>query len=269
MTNIATVNNEHGKFTKYGAQTLWLPVLALISFGLLFVYSSSGIYASEKYGNEFIFVQKQLLYLIPGIIAAFIGARISLPWLQKHSGILFALSTIAVLATKAPLIGKKVGGASRWLSVAGYQVQPGEFLKIAAVLFCAKLLVEKPHAIWRAGVCGIAFAALLVQPDFGSALILTCGAVGLLLIHGLPKRIFFGLLAAGLPIIFVMMIAAPYRVRRLVSFLDPYSDPLGAGFQVIQSFVAIASGGLFGKGLGGSQQKLFFLPEAHTDFNCR
>jgi len=127
-------------------------------------------------------------------------------------------------------------------------------------------MAKFPKRVLHLWPVGIAFVALLLQPDFGSTMILVCGLAAMIFVHGIPLRFFAVGAMISVPIITTIMIAAPYRVKRLVTFLDPFADPLGSGFQVIQSFVAIANGGLFGKGLGGSQQKLFFLPEAHTDF---
>jgi len=254
------------RFVQYGGQSLWFPVVALISFGLLFVYSASSVYAAQKYGSEFMFVKKQLLYVLPGIVCAIAGARLSLAFVRRHAGVFFLAALVAVFLTKMPHIGKSVKGAARWLAIGPVQVQPSEFLKVATVMFAAVLLEKRPYALGRLWPVGLAFLALLLQPDFGSTVILLCGLAGILFLHGIPKRLIFGVAGLGLPLLVGVMVAEPYRVRRLVTFLDPFADPLGAGFQIIQSFVALASGGLLGKGLGGSQQKLFFLPEAHTDF---
>jgi cell division protein FtsW len=253
-------------FRAYGGQTIWFPVIALISFGLLFVYSASSVYASQKFGNEFLFVKRQLIYVLPGVLFAYLGAKISLNFLSRHCGKIFLLCVALVFLTKAPYLGKSVKGAARWIALGPLQVQPSEFLKISTILFAAFVLHRHPAALHRFWPIGLALLGLLLQPDFGSTMILCAGLAGILFFHGLPKRIFFGTFALFVPLAVGVMIAEPYRVRRLVTFLDPFADPLGAGFQVIQSFVSIASGGLFGKGLGGSQQKLFFLPEAHTDF---
>lgn len=258
--------SHKGTFALYGGQSIWFPVLALLSFGLLFVYSASSVYASQKYGDEFLFVKKQLFYFIPGLLAAYTGARLPLRFLEKWSGKIFLLAVLLVFATNVPGIGRKVLGASRWIAVGPIQLQPSEFLKIGAVIFASHLLAKRPHSLVQLWPLGLCFAGLLVQPDFGSSVILMLGIAGIVFMHGVPKRLFLGGFLLILPAFVAIMIAAPYRMRRLVSFLDPFADPLGAGFQVIQSFVAIANGGWFGKGLGGSQQKLFFLPEAHTDF---
>lgn len=247
-------------------QALWFPVLALTAFGLLFVYSSSSVYASQKYDDEFLFVKKQALYLIPSFLAAFIGARLSLAFLERHALRIAGGALGLTVLTLLPYIGKRVGGAKRWIALGPLQGQPGEFLKIASILFAAGTLARHPHQFWRLAPVLLCFGVFLLQPDFGSCVILGCGLVALLFLHGIPGRAFLAGLALVLPAAITLMVAAPYRVKRLVTFLNPFADPQGSGFQVIQSFIAIAGGGWFGKGLGGSQQKLFFLPEAHTDF---
>lgn len=256
----------YSPFDAFGGQTLWFPVVALISFGLLFVYSASSVYAGQKYGDEFLFAKKQLIYIIPGALAALVGMRVSLERLQRYSlWIFFGVLGLTAL-TLVPGVGKKILGASRWISVHGYQIQPSEFLKIAVVLHLSSCLAQRSIEWKKILPIAFAFVLLLKQPDFGASVILLTGISASLFLCGIPKRYFFGGVASVLPLLAILAMAAPYRLKRLVTFLDPFADPLGSGFQVIQSFVAIASGGLFGKGLGGSQQKLFFLPEAHTDF---
>ncbi len=255
-----------GSFALYGGQALWFPVIALVGFGILFVYSASSVYSAQKYKDEFIFVKKQALYLIPGLFMIFLGLKTPLRIIDRFAGRLFLLCLTLTFLTKVPGIGRKVLGASRWIGLGPLQLQPSEFLKVASVLFASRLLAESPHQLHRLWPTLLCYVALLLQPDFGSSVILSLGLAGLILIHGIPKRVFAGAILSILPVAIIVMVAAPYRMRRLVTFLDPFADPLGAGFQVIQSFVAIATGGIFGKGLGASQQKLFFLPEAHTDF---
>lgn len=261
-----TKTSQRTPFEAYGGQGLWLPVLALVAFGLLFVYSSSSVYSQQKYGDGYLFFRKQLLFLIPATAAGLASALVPLNWIYRNAGILFGVAVSVTALTLIPGVGHEVGGGSRWLAFAGYQVQPGEFLKIITLVFAARIAAmhpQKPLLLWPTG---LALAVLLGQPDFGSTLILIAGLTAVIFIMGIPVRLFVLGGALALPVVFGAMIAAPYRMRRLTTFLDPFADPLGAGFQIIQSYVAIASGRLFGKGLGGSQQKLFFLPEAHTDF---
>lgn len=259
-------DGSYSPFHAYGGQTIWFPVVALLSFGLLFVYSASSVYAGQKYGDEFLFAKKQLLYILPGVVAAYAGARYPLAKIRERAGMLFIAAVGLTLLTLVPGIGKKILGASRWISLGGFQLQPSEFLKIASILFFAGVLAEKEISVLRCAAVILSFLVLWKQPDFGSSVILLTGILAVLFFKGIPKRYFFGGVALLIPVVGILAVAAPYRLKRLITFLDPFADPLGSGFQVIQSFVAIASGGLFGKGLGGSQQKLFFLPEAHTDF---
>lgn len=254
------------RFNAYGGQALWFPVMALVAFGLLFVYSSSSVFAEQKFGDDFIFVRKQLMFLIPAAMAALAGAMVPLRILDRFAPQLFLGAVAFTSLTLVPGIGHEVGGGKRWIALAGYQLQPGEFLKVAAVLFAAHILGKHPRRLLLLWPLGAAPVILLCQPDFGTTMILLVGLTAIIFVHGLPLRFFFSGLAVALPLIMAIMMAAPYRMRRLTTFLDPFADPLGAGFQIIQSYVAIANGGLLGKGLGGSQQKLFFLPEAHTDF---
>lgn len=256
----------YSQFDAFGGQTLWFPVIALLSFGLLFVYSASSVYAGQKYGDEFLFAKKQLIYFLPGAAAAYIGARLPLSRMQRWATHIFVATIVLTALTLVPGVGKKILGASRWIAVGGLQIQPSEFLKISAVLFLAKVLSEKKIHWPKLSLIVLGLAVLLKQPDFGSSVILMTGLFAVLFFYGIPMRYFLGAVLAIIPLLGILAVAAPYRLKRLVTFLDPFADPLGSGFQVIQSFVAIASGGIFGKGLGGSQQKLFFLPEAHTDF---
>lgn len=265
-TTSKTQDAPYNPFDAYGGQTLWFPVIALLSFGLLFVYSASSVYAGQKYGDEFLFAKKQMISILPGIVAALLGARIPLEKLQRWATKIFILALVVTALTLVPQVGKKILGASRWISISGFQLQPSEFLKVAAVLYFANSMALRPPQAKTLLPLLLAFVVLLKQPDFGTSVILVVGLGTAFFFSGVRKRFFFGCLALVLPLLGALAIMAPYRLKRLITFLDPFADPLGSGFQVIQSFVAIANGGLFGRGLGGSQQKLFFLPEAHTDF---
>lgn len=253
----------------WGGQGLWFPVFALTAFGLLFVYSASSIYALENFGNEFLFVKKQAFAVLFGLVAAAAGMTLNIDFLLNKARWIFALALGALLATHLPFVGHSVNGAARWIKIGNYTTQPAEFAKVAAVIYAARALVNKKLAwdsLLAVAPCCLMLPILLLQPDFGSSVVIFCALSLMLYFAGLPLRLFAAGFLAVLPVVTALLIFWPYRMRRLVSFLDPFSDPLGSGFQVIQSFLAIASGGLFGKGLGNSTQKLFFLPEAHTDF---
>lgn len=262
----------------YGGNVLWVPVIALSGFGILFVYSSSSVYSSQHFGTEFYYAKRQTIYLIPAILAAILGAKISFENYYKYIKYLFFAFVLLTFATHLPYIGKTVSGASRWISFGPLPaVQPSEFLKIFTIMYMTWILTTKTGEqlkkepkrfsnLIEFSTLFLAPVAIIAQKDFGSTVVVISGSVAILFMNGLPKRYFagiFGIIITGLT---TAILIEPYRISRIMTFLDPFKDPLGSGFQVIQSFVAVANGGLFGRGIGESQQKLFFLPEAHTDF---
>jgi cell division protein FtsW len=251
---------------KIGGQGLWFPVFALTAFGLLFVYSASSIYALENFDSEFFFVKKQAVSVVLGIFAAAVGLLFNVDRMQKWTREIFFISLALLACTKVPGIGHQVNGAWRWVRLGPLTAQPAEITKVAAVVYLASVLANRDQS-WKKALPVLAvFPILLVQPDFGSSVVILAAISLILFVHGLPLRYFALAILGFLPVLIAVLVLAPYRLQRLVTFLDPFADPLGSGFQVIQSFLAVASGGLFGKGLGNSTQKLFFLPEAHTDF---
>jgi cell division protein FtsW len=262
----------------YGGNVLWIPVIALTGFGILFVYSSSSVYSSQHFGTEFYYAKKQTFFLIPSFLAALAGAKIPLELYYKYVKYIFFVLVILAFSTHLPYIGRTVSGAPRWINLGILPpLQPSEFLKVFTILYLTWIVTSKPgyyhkNEPIRLPNCfefiflALAPISIIAQKDFGSTVVVISGAIGILFMNGLAKRYFagiFGVLFIGLT---AAILAEPYRITRIMTFLDPFKDPLGSGFQVIQSFVAVANGGLFGRGIGESQQKLFFLPEAHTDF---
>lgn len=266
MSPAPHMTTEGFSFSRIGGQGLWFPVLALSAFGLLFVYSASSVYAGENFGDEYYFAKRHLVSIFVGIGAACAGLTLSIDFLIRHSRLIFCATLVLMAMTLLPPLGYSVNGASRWLRWGGLSLQPAEWAKIACILFAARTLSLRPrHPLKLLPVAGL-FPVLLLQPDFGTTAVICFSLTIMLFVHGTPLRYFLWSLVVALPAIIGLILFAPYRMRRLITFLDPFADPLGSGFQVIQSFLAIASGGWFGKGLGNSTQKLFFLPEAHTDF---
>lgn len=250
----------------YGGNVLWVPVLALSGLGILFVYSASSVYALQTYGNEFYFAKKQALFLIPSCVAAILGAKIPLEFFYKYIRLFFMALVLMTLATHVPHLGRRVGGAARWLNLGPIPVQPSEFLKSFTLLFMVFLTQQQKRTYIDYACLLLAPIAILSQKDLGTTVVVVCGCLSILFMHGLAKRIFAAIFGFLLLVFVGAVIAEPYRMARVMTFLNPFQDPLGAGFQVIQSFIAVANGGVFGRGIGESQQKLFFLPEAHTDF---
>ena len=253
---------------------LFFTVLAMLTFGLVMVYSSSFILAQERTGDGFSFVKRQLIYAVMGMIGLFTVLRISLLTWKKYAIPFFSISLLMLFLVLIPGLGVRVGGAQRWINLGFFNLQPAEIAKFAAVLFIAKQMDKKRADIQRF-VPGIAapflgplllMGLLLLQPDFGSTVMIAVVGFALLLLGGVRKRYLLSIVSlGGLAGIFLILIA-PYRKARLMTFLDPWQDPLGKGFQVLQSMLALHNGGLLGTGLGNGKEKLFYLPEAHNDF---
>jgi len=248
--------------------------IALVLFGLIMVYSASFIYAQEKTGDGFTFIRKQLIYAGMGFVGLAISYRLNYRKWADWAYPLLILASCLLIGTFLPGIGQKVGGARRWLSWGGFRFQPGEFAKFAVIIFVARQLDRKSDRLhnFTAGLLSHLLLPapililLLFQPDFGTTVIVTMVIFSLLFIAGISLRYWLGALSfAGIAGGFLIFGTA-YRRARWLAFLDPWSDPAGKGFQVLQSLVGLQQGGIWGVGLGNGKEKLFYLPEAHNDF---
>lgn len=238
------------------------------------VFSSSFIFAQERYGDGFYFIKRQALFCGLGfVLMAAIGTLDYRIW-KKWAYLLLGVGFFLMLLSLIPGIGVKVKGAYRWLPIGGFAIQPAEFAKLAVILFVAKQLTDKSDGVRRfsSGVlaCLLAplpiFVALLLQPDFGTTVILILTTFVLMFLAGVRWLHLAGLIGAGVAAGALLILASPYRLSRITAFMDPWADSAGKGFQILQSLVGFHHGGLLGKGLGNGQEKLFFLPEAHNDF---
>ncbi|HWH77145.1 MAG TPA: putative lipid II flippase FtsW [Candidatus Binatus sp.] len=249
-------------------------VLALLALGMTMVLSTSYLYSQERYADGTYFFRKQLIAMGAGAILLIACSLLPSALYRRFAYPLLALTFIVLIVVLIPGIGANRGGARRWIMLPGFAFQPSELAKLAVVVYLAHSMAKKeqmirtfsvgvlPHLI----VAGAFAVVLLLEPDFGSVLILTMLLYFMLFIGGVRVH---HLLATGLmalPLLIFIMMRAEYRLRRLMSFLDPWSDAAGSGFHVIQSLIAFGSGQMWGRGLGESRQKLFYLPEAHTDF---
>ncbi len=253
---------------------LLMVTLILVAVGLAMVYSTSAVLAHERYGDSLYFLKRQLVWAAFGLLA--MGAAWYVPYRNQQRLVLpFLLaSLIALCLVLVPGIGREVGGARRWLSFGPVGIQPSEFAKYG-LLVCSAYMCVDLHSKRRQGdlrfgymlgLLGVFCGLIFLQPDLGTAVVLAT-AVGVhLVIAGLPWRYILYTLLAGIPAVIYAVVYEPYRMKRLMSFLEPWKDPQGAGYQSIQSLLALGRGGLWGAGLGRGQQKLFYLPEAHTDF---
>jgi cell division protein FtsW len=254
-------------------KTILLAIFTLAGMGLVQVYSSSFILATESYGDGLYFFRRQSLFTLAGFLLLFVTANLPKMWVQRVGLAIWLASVCGLVLTLVPGIGVRVGGALRWLPVAfGFKIEPSEFLKIGLpFLFATMLTVRKqwkPWVFWS--VSGLVFllplALLLKQPDFGSFVIYLIVLTGMLFVFGMSWKWILGGGLAMLPAVYFLVMRVPYRRERVLGFLDPWADPTQSGFQVIQSLLSFRSGGIFGRGLGQGQGKLYFLPEAHTDF---
>jgi cell division protein FtsW len=253
---------------------IFATVAALVAFGLIMVFSASSATAYAAYRDTTFFLKRQIVWLVVGLLFAYAAYRVDYTKLKKlatpFAGIVFVL----LLATLIPHVGLMTGGARRWLGVAALSFQPSELAKLALVLFFAAKLSETGESI-RSLVRGVVplllvAAALAVpilfEPDMGTASLIAFVAFGMLFCAG--ARIEHLALAAfvTLPAIALEIGSSPYKRARILAFLDPWKDAQNTGFHIVQSLLALGSGGLFGLGLGASREKFFYLPEAHTDF---
>jgi len=251
-----------------------LAVVALLALGMTMVLSTSYLYSQERYADGTYFFRKQMIAMGVGAMLLILCSLLPTSLYRKLAYPVLGLTFIGLILVLIPGIGAHRGGARRWITLAGFAFQPSELAKLAMVVYLAHSMAKKeprirtfavgvlPHLI----VAGAFAAVLLLEPDFGSVLILTMLLYFMLFIGGarVPHLLATALMA--LPLLIFVMMKAEYRLRRLMTFLDPWADASGSGFHVVQSLIAFGSGQLTGRGLGESRQKLFYLPEAHTDF---
>jgi cell division protein FtsW len=254
---------------------VFLAIVGLLTLiGLIFIYSSSSVFALEKFGAAHYFLKKQLIYFGLALVCFFVFAATSLEWWQRMSPYLFLGALFLTALTLVPGFGLRVHGSNRWLSFAGFSLQPSEFLKVFLFMYIGFFLEKKQYAITSflhgylpfLTVLGISFVVLLKQPDFGSVVTIFVTAIVIFFIANFKTIHMLVTLALTLPAGIFLIFSKSYRLNRILIFLNPWSDPQGQGFQIIQSLIAIGSGQLLGLGISNSKQKFFYLPMQHTDF---
>jgi cell division protein FtsW len=250
-----------------------LVLFTLIGFGLIQVYSSSFIFANEKFGDGLYFFKRQLFFSAVGLSVLLGLWRVPTKWLEKWGWILAPIAITALILTIIPGIGVRVGGAKRWLpGILGVRVEPCEIFKVALPFLLATFYAYDQEKLgkwkWPLRVTSIALplAIFIVQPDFGSFMMCLLVITTVAFAFGLSWKYIAGALVVAAPLFYFLVFSVPYRKARIMAFVDPWQDPNGKGFQVIQSMLTFHSGGITGTGIGDGQGKLFFLPEAHTDF---
>lgn len=253
---------------------LVVSVILISIFGIIMIYSASSIWAEYKYNDPLKYVKNQTLFFIIGLILMFLVSKINYKFYLKKSNILLIGCIILLILVLIPGVGMVRNGSRSWFGIGSFGIQPSEFTKLALIIFTSKYLMnnEKNMKNIKKGVLPIlcvllfVFGLIMLQPDFGTGMIIVISIIGLLFVGGVSMKFFIGLGIIGVLGITGLIIIAPYRLARILSFLNPWSDPLGSGFQIIQSLYAIGPGGLFGFGFLNSRQKHFYLPEPQTDF---
>ena len=273
-------NNEESQATRRGEAQghydlgLILAALALASLGAVMVASSSIAVADGEHAGSFHYLIRHLVFLSMGLVACVIAARTELSWLERNAGVLLLAGIVLLLLVFVPVIGIRVNGARRWIRLGFVGFQSVEAVKIILVVYMASYLVRHRDNVQSSlfgvikplGIAALLVVMLLAQPDFGSATLLMAVTLGMVWLGGARLRNLALLGVAGVPVLAWAAMSQDYRVKRLTSFLDPWADPFKDGFQLTQALIAVGRGEWLGVGLGASVQKLFYLPEAHTDF---
>jgi cell division protein FtsW len=249
-------------------------ILLLLSIGVMMVYSASAAFAHYKYGDALYFAKRQFLFASLGVFIMFWISGIDPRKFYRYSvpGLILCFALLIIVLI--PGVGILRNGARSWLGIGAFSIQPSEFMKLAMIAFLSRMFSRPDFDIsdFRKGflpgllILGLAFGLIMLQPDLGTGAVLVGTGLSLLLAAGARMKHLSGILALGGAGFVALILAAPYRIRRIVAFLNPWQDPLGAGYQLIQSLYAIGPGGLLGLGLGMSRQKHLYLPEPHTDF---
>ena len=252
---------------------LFLITLVLVASGLIMVYSSSAILAHDQYGNSYYFFARQLIWILVGSLAAWQVSRMELEALRSLAIPALLAGFFLMALVCVPGIGRTVGGAQRWFRLGPVSFQPSEVMKIILVFYLAdsldrrrNLLVHFSGLMPYLVILGITMVFLEKQHDFGTAVLLALVTILMLFLAGMPWGYFVIPLSILIPVFIFLVESASSRMRRITAFLNPWDDPQGAGFQLIQSLIAVGSGGPLGVGLSNSSQKLFYLPAPHTDF---
>ncbi|MEI7998801.1 MAG: putative lipid II flippase FtsW [Candidatus Omnitrophota bacterium] len=253
---------------------LTVVVLALVCIGIVMIYSASCVNALENFHDSLYYLKRHSLFLLMGVGFCLWGMGLDYRQIQPHARTLLGISIVLLVLVLIPHVGTESYGARRWFKLGVFHFQPSEFAKLAVIIYVADFLSRKQQLIrdFKRGflppmiVVGIACLLTVKQPDLGTTVEMAVVVFGLMFIAG-ARFLHLALVAASaIPVVIYLVVKEPYRMARIIAFLDPWQDSQGIGFQLTQSQIALGSGGVFGVGLGHSQQKLFYLPAAHTDF---
>jgi cell division protein FtsW len=271
--DISTKKKGRAAVPVFSGGLIWTLVL-ILGAGFLMVSSASLAYADKLYDDTFYFVKRHLIFLLISSSLAASLFPVSTDFWRKHSAKLFAITLLLLVLVFVPGIGRKVNGASRWINLVLLNFQPSELMKLATVLFVSDYVARKSHLLYQVAktLTPIGSAMLLVsllliaEPDLGATVVVMTLTVSILFLGGIPMKVVWSVLAFGITAVVGLVLVSPYRMKRVMGFTDPFSDPYGSGYQLAQSLIAYGRGDWFGLGLGRSIQKMHYLPEAHTDF---
>ena len=260
-------------FKKLDKKLLIIVIITAL-FGILMIYSASNIWAEYKFNDPLKYVKHQFLFFILGIITMFTLSNIDYKYYYKHANKILLLTFILLILVLIPGIGIVRNGSRSWFGIGSFSIQPSEFSKIALIIFVSKYLANNDKDVKKIikgifpilGLILLFFGLIMLEPDFGQGMVIVITLIMIIFVSGAKLSFFVKCGILGLLGIVGLIIIAPYRLARIISFVNPWVDPLGSGFQIIQSLYAIGPSGLLGKGLGNSIQKHFYLPEPQTDF---
>ena len=248
---------------------LWVIVL-MTAFSVTMIFSASIEHAEFNYQDRYYFVERQLIFLSIGYAVLLAMLKTPTRTLHKFMWLILGISFLLLIGV---LFGREINGAKRWINIGPFNIQPTEIFKIAIILYLASFLTRrvdiltKFSKVWFVGIpIGLGLGLIILEPDFGSFVVVSVIAVGLLFIGGLPMGWFMAIVALGAGAMVGLIWTSPYRMHRITAFLNPWEDPFGKGYQLTHALMAFARGEWLGVGLGGSVEKRFYLPEAHTDF---
>jgi cell division protein FtsW len=247
-------------------------VLGLMIFGWVMVYSSSALYAETHYHDQYYFLKRQVLWSLIGLAFFMVAANIPFKFWQKNCHIIFLVTVVALVLVLG--IGPKISGARRWIRIGGFNFQPSELAKLSIILLAADYLDRRQSRLknFKKGLLpilsmvGLVLALILKEPDLGTPVLMGAVFLALLILGGARWKHLTLMAVSAVPLIALAIFQVRYRLARLLAYLNPWSDAQGAGYQLVQSLMAMGSGGLFGRGLGESKIKIAHLPDAHTDF---
>lgn len=253
-------------------ESLLIVTLCLLVFGLTMVYSASAVFAHGRYKDDMFFLSRQALHAGAGLLLILSVRFVPISWLRRNLNIVLGVGIVLLVLVAIPGIGRVAGGARRWLPIGPFAVQPAELSKLLVIAFLARAVARRAEgtstrSLWISAAWAQLFAGLvLLERDLGTAIVIEMCVVIMLFVGGAKLRGLAIGIASLVPVGVYLVQSQPYRMSRIRVFLDPFSDRRGTGYQAVEAQISFGSGGIFGVGLGDGRQKLFFLPEAHTDF---